>query len=597
MARANQEEIEMFMGITGVSESAAIQKLEEHGGNLNQAVNAHFSEGDRNIMHEESIAAARDDVMDIDDPVQVGSQRPPFPLLPSNRNLLDPNFGRSIFDSGTDFTSEAPSVSHPREVMEIPVEVKDGNEQSRRSGSTPSVEDVTGTAQVHGPEIHGTVIVDEDDDEDVPTGPVTQAPRGNTGNDNIFGGFPHAPLSGPTAPAIDDMPDYSNDIEEEMVRAAIEASKRDAEMSDHQSEVQGVLRGDSLPHHQQSHLEDPELEHAVSLSLKTAEREKASRELEGKVGVSELADHTSAHVEDHGKLSSSSNGRLHVGSSSIPDEETDDVEEPLVRHRSRHASMGPVDTGRDIEEVDVGPQSGPRHQGNLNAPRINGNDFPSDEWGGISSEEHDEAVMLEAAMFGGIPEGSGYRLPFAPHHLMQNGLNRSMDPYAERMPRPPSPSLTAQRLLREQQDDEYLASLQADREKELKAQEEAEAALAEERRKEEELRRKLEEEQEVERQLAAKEASLPEEPPSDHESAVTLLVRMPDGSRRGRRFLKTDKLQYLFDFIDVSRVVKPGKYRLVRPYPRQAFSDGESALTLNELGLTSKQEALFLELI
>lgn len=56
------------------------------------------------------------------------------------------------------------------------------------------------------------------------------------------------------------------------------------------------------------------------------------------------------------------------------------------------------------------------------------------------------------------------------------------------------------------QDDEYLASLQADREKEIKAMEEAEirrleeqaareAALAEERRKEEESRKKLEEEQ------------------------------------------------------------------------------------------------------
>lgn len=45
------------------------------------------------------------------------------------------------------------------------------------------------------------------------------------------------------------------------------------------------------------------------------------------------------------------------------------------------------------------------------------------------------------------------------------------------------------------QDDEYLASLQADREKELKAQEEAEAALAEERRKEEEIRKQLQEEE------------------------------------------------------------------------------------------------------
>lgn len=49
--------------------------------------------------------------------------------------------------------------------------------------------------------------------------------------------------------------------------------------------------------------------------------------------------------------------------------------------------------------------------------------------------------------------------------------------------------------------------------------------------------------QELERQLAAKESSLPREPASDEENAVTLLVRMPDGSRRGRRFLKSDKLQ------------------------------------------------------
>lgn len=45
------------------------------------------------------------------------------------------------------------------------------------------------------------------------------------------------------------------------------------------------------------------------------------------------------------------------------------------------------------------------------------------------------------------------------------------------------------------QDDEYFASLQADREKELKAKEEAEAALAEERRKEDEFRRQQQEEE------------------------------------------------------------------------------------------------------
>lgn len=49
--------------------------------------------------------------------------------------------------------------------------------------------------------------------------------------------------------------------------------------------------------------------------------------------------------------------------------------------------------------------------------------------------------------------------------------------------------------------------------------------------------------QELERKLAAKQSSLPHEPSSDDANAVTLLVRMPDGSRRGRRFLKSDKLQ------------------------------------------------------
>lgn len=588
----------MLMSITGVSESVANQKLEEHGGDLNQAVNAHFAEGDRSITHEAPVAAMEDDVMDIDDTAQVEPQRSPFPLFSSNRNLnpfslLDPSFRRSIFDSGTDLTNRDPLVSHPREVREIPIEVKDGNGQSGHSDSAPIIEDVTESAQAHGPEIHGNVILDEDDDKDVPTSQVARAPGHNVGSDNMSGGFSDAPSSRPTAPGIDDMPDYSNDIEEEMIRAAIEASKRDAKMSDHQSQVQDVSR-DFLPHHQQSHLEDPELAHAMSLSLKTAEREKALRELEGEVGVSEVAGHTpAAGVEDHEKSSSPSNG-----SSSVPHDEGEDIEEvPLVRHRSRNASIGSADTGRDVEEVDVSPRLSPRNHDSLNTPQVDGNDFPSDEWGGISSEEHDEAVMLEAAMFGGIPEGSGYRLPYAPHHMMQNGLNRSVDSYARRIPRPPSPSLTAQRLLREQQDDEYLAALQADREKELKAKEEAEAALAEERRKEEEFRKKQEEEQEVDRQLAAKEASLPQEPPSNDENAVTLLVRMPDGSRRGRRFLKSDRLQCLFDFIDISRMVKPGKYRLVRPYPRQAFSGGEGALTLNELGLTSKQEALFLELI
>ncbi|KAL1547588.1 hypothetical protein AAHA92_15928 [Salvia divinorum] len=200
--------------------------------------------------------------------------------------------------------------------------------------------------------------------------------------------------------------------------------------------------------------------------------------------------------------------------------------------------------------------------------------FFSQEWGYISSMERHEAVMLEAAMFGVVPEGV--------RHFPQ------IMPWSA--PRPPSASLAAQRLIREQQDEEYRAALQADMESELKAKEAAEAALAE-------SRRRLQEEEETERQLAAKEAALPKEPTPDAENAITLLVRMPDGSKRGRRFHKSDELQHLFDFVDVGRGVRPGSYRLVRLYPRRVFSGEESSSMLSELGLTSKQEALYLESI
>ncbi|KAG5223331.1 UBX domain-containing family protein [Salix suchowensis] len=579
MARPNQEAIETFISITGATEDVAVQKLEEHGGDLNAAVNVHFSEGDRSAMRQTSIPSLQDDVMDIDDdPIEVAPppRRNPLSILAESGamnsfSLLDPHFQR-----GYDFMNRAPIVSQPRELREIPIEVKDESGASGHSVHAPIIEDVTGTDHAQGPGIQGTVIAEDDD---ISTDLNARATQGNSSLEGYFR---------PSAPELDNLPDYSNDIEEEMVRAAIEASKQEAQELT-----------ETGPQHMQPHGEDAELEHVVSLSLKTAEQERALHDLRGKVGPSEVGDN--AVEEGQGKIVLS-NGRQEAGSSSIQDEAVDVEDQPLIRHRSRQPSSGSLESTREAGVVESSLPLSPGQSNIGSHPLHNGDEF-SDEWGGISSEEHDEAVMLEAAMFGGIPEGTGYRFPYTPHQFMQNENH-----YPRPAPRPPSPSLQAQRLIREQQDDEYLASLAADREKEMKVIEEAEArrvqeevlrkaALEEEMRQEEESRRKLEEEKEFERLLAAKEASLAFEPASDDENAVTLLVRMPDGSRRGRRFLKSDKLHSLFDFIDIGRVVKPGTYRLVRPYPRRAFSDGESALTLSELGLTSKQEALFLELI
>ncbi|XP_062074210.1 plant UBX domain-containing protein 8 [Humulus lupulus] len=594
MARPHQEAIDTFISITGASEAIAVQKLEEHGGDLNVAVNAHFSEGDRNAPANvrEMPVGVQNDLMDIDDPVQI-EQWPPLSHLPANPNsnplsLLGPHFGRNIFDGVPAFTNPQPLVTHPREVRQIPIEVRDDNQPSGRSGNAPIIEDVTETVDTPIPEVHGTVIVDDEDE--IPAGLAAAQRReqfDDMSNDGARDRF-----IGPPVPQFGDLQDTSNDIEEQMIRAAIEASRREVDES-FPNEPFGAERDLNRPELQQRQppLDDTELARAVSLSLKTAEQEKALRELERNSGGSSGVIKPEEVVE-LGNVAAT-NGRLEAGSSFIQDETEDLEEQPLVRHRSRRMSSGSVESAQEVGVVEASPPLSPRQPIRSTSPQRNGEAFQSDDWGGMSSLEHDEAVMLEAAMFGGIPEGTSYRFPYAaPHQFIQ-----SEAPYPRPFPRPPSPSLTAQRLIREQQDDEYLASLQADREKEQKAKEEAEAREEEEKRREEESRRKLEEEQELERLLAAKEATLPQEPASDDENAVNLLVRMPDGSRRGRRFLKTNKLQSLFDFIDIGRAVKPGSYRLVRPYPRRAFEDGESALTLNELGLTSKQEALYLELI
>lgn len=514
----------------------------------------------RNRINQSTVPVSHDD-MELDGPLDNTFQRSFFPeTLRDPFALMDPNFQQDFFNrvGSTGTFNHGVQGSHPREVREVPIEVKDSNPQTGPSGQAPIIEDLTGHESSYGPEVRETIVIDDDDDElsSVPSSHHANI-HSNTSRSNPFV---------PSAPPLVHVTDYDNDIEEEMIRAAIEASKRDAEELTNTAEQGrtqhpvGVNLGD--------HFSDKE-------DMETAGGAVGRQEAAGKAGTSRQP------TDEEGFQ-----------------EETEDVEEqPLVRRRSRRIPSGNTEPTQPVLTGDS-PPSGSQPQSNLNDRQNNRDEFPS-EWGGISSEEHDEAVMLEAAMFGGIPEGTTY--PFSiPSHRISS--------HYPQVVHPPSPALTEQRLLREQQDDEYLASLQADQEKELKALQEAElrrleetaareAALEKQKQEEEERRKKQLEEEELESNLATKQESLPLEPPPDNEGAVTLVVRMPDGSRQGRRFLKSDRLQFLFDFLDIGRTCKPGTYRLVRSYPRRAFTTGEGHLSFSDLGLTSKQEALFLEQI
>ncbi|CDF35762.1 unnamed protein product [Chondrus crispus] len=129
------------------------------------------------------------------------------------------------------------------------------------------------------------------------------------------------------------------------------------------------------------------------------------------------------------------------------------------------------------------------------------------------------------------------------------------------------------RLLREQQDMEYAAALEEDREKERKAQEEQDRVEGERERL-----RGLEVRRERKREALGEE---PEKGPG----VASVVMRLPDGSRVGRRFEKANAMEVVFDWAEVNRV-DIEKASLVTTYPRRSLRYPEDAdMTVEQAGL------------
>ena len=108
----------------------------------------------------------------------------------------------------------------------------------------------------------------------------------------------------------------------------------------------------------------------------------------------------------------------------------------------------------------------------------------------------------------------------------------------------------------------------------------------------------LEAEAEAARRLALREskaAALPPEPleclarvdsgvvERITDRVLTFVFRFPDGTRHTRRFLASQPMQLLFDFVDSKGASGklPGEYRLVTQFPRRVF---EASASEGELG-------------
>eukprot|EP01102_Stenamoeba_stenopodia_P008402 TRINITY_DN2412_c0_g1_i1.p1 TRINITY_DN2412_c0_g1~~TRINITY_DN2412_c0_g1_i1.p1 ORF type:complete len:428 (-),score=92.24 TRINITY_DN2412_c0_g1_i1:151-1266(-) len=135
--------------------------------------------------------------------------------------------------------------------------------------------------------------------------------------------------------------------------------------------------------------------------------------------------------------------------------------------------------------------------------------------------------------------------------------------------------LAEQRGLRMEQEMAYNASLVEDMERE---RQEEEAQLQEAQRISMMDAKRAEK--------SSKKASLPPEPEKGASGSTHLVIRLPTGTRIERRFMKTDTISTVKDFVD-STINETGfdsdSYSLTSAYPRKTFTNVETSL--EEAGL------------
>ena len=79
---------------------------------------------------------------------------------------------------------------------------------------------------------------------------------------------------------------------------------------------------------------------------------------------------------------------------------------------------------------------------------------------------------------------------------------------------------------------------------------------------------------------------------------MDVAVKLPDGRRVRRRFLKSNPLQAVFNFLVSAEHLEAGSFCLVSQFPRRSFENNAEGRPRSRLrGLNQKQEALFVDII
>lgn len=84
--------------------------------------------------------------------------------------------------------------------------------------------------------------------------------------------------------------------------------------------------------------------------------------------------------------------------------------------------------------------------------------------------------------------------------------------------------------------------------------------------------------------------------PEKGPNVTQILIRFPSGDRKERRFLCTERVKSIYNYVDSLGLVAVGGYRLIATFPRRVYGSDKTHLTLKEAGL-HPQTSLYLELL
>ncbi|CAD7080011.1 unnamed protein product [Hermetia illucens] len=147
--------------------------------------------------------------------------------------------------------------------------------------------------------------------------------------------------------------------------------------------------------------------------------------------------------------------------------------------------------------------------------------------------------------------------------------------------------------LRQQQDEAYEESLRADEEKERRKRQEREELMRIQREEEERIRAEQEKKDEIARLKVELASRVPSEPPHGAPNAISVVFKLPSGARIERRFLTTDSLQDVYNYI-FCHPASPDTFEITTNFPKRVLhsNDSTGSRTLIEVGLKHR-EVLF----